>query len=272
MNKNKTNIKIQKCSTSETTRKDTFTQNNNQWLAGFLEGDGHFNLERCTIIINQKDKAVFRQIRRKFKCGKITGPYYNYKKVNKKWVLDKDGNRIVSSIYHRMVISKQTQVTKIINCLNGHILLNETYDKFQLFVERYNEKYHYLPSIKCLPKPPLEKQINLESAWLAGFVDAEGCFNITNNGASFRFIVDQSDEEVALNQITNLFNGSVTLKNKSKSNLNSKKKHFRYTAGHRNDVRRVIDYVDTYKLHSAKWRDYLKWKKAFKRRWPNLFD
>jgi hypothetical protein len=63
-----------------------------------------------------------------------------------------------------MVISKQTQVTKIINCLNGHILLNQTYDKFQLFVERYNEKYHYLPSIECLPKPSLEKQINLESA------------------------------------------------------------------------------------------------------------
>ena len=240
--------------TSETTRKDTLhTTTINQWLAGFLEGDGHFNLGRVTIIINQTDITVFKYIRKMFNCGTMTGPYYNYKTVN--------GEKEISCTYYRFIISGEQAVGFIINSLNGKILLDHTYLKFEQFVGAYNVKYPN-NTIECLPKASAQDLINWDSAWLSGFVDAEGCFNIQTK-LKHRFIVDQANEEAVLREVISLFTGTVTVRTKSKNNINSPKTYYRYVCQNQAGILSVIKYMDKYNLHSSKWRDYLKWKNSF---------
>jgi hypothetical protein len=60
--------------------------------------------------------------------------------------------------------------------------------------------------------------IHLNSAWISGFIDAEGCFNVglnLTNRLLFRFIIDQKNESEILQKILNTFGvGHLNLENR----------------------------------------------------------
>lgn len=219
-------------STSETKRKDTLKQ----WLTGFIEGNGHFNLDRAIMIINHKDIEVLKYIRKTYKIGSI---YKN------------GGNT-----YHRLIISKKSHVIKLINLINGQLVLDKTNAKFILFLDKFNKKNPY-NTMTYLGPACRTLQINSNSSWISGFTDAveESCFNFTGSNnwnkeewlnvelpysfrVRFRFILDQSNEE--LNLISNVF-----------------------YVGSNKSQKKVINYFDNFPLRSSKYRDYLKWKKLW---------
>ena len=70
-----------------------------------------------------------------------------------------------------------------------------------------------VPEIKKIQKEP-----NLNDAWLSGFTDAEGCFHIYIGNKKVKyyvrplFILDQKKEENVLNKIALLFNTTTKAK------------------------------------------------------------
>ena len=74
-------------------------------------------------------------------------------------IFDVNGEKEISSTYYRFIISGEQAVGFIINSLNGKILLDHTYLKFEQFVGAYNVKYPN-NTIECLPKASAQDLIN----------------------------------------------------------------------------------------------------------------
>jgi len=96
--------------------------------------------------------------------------------------------------------------------------------------------------------------ITLQDAWLSGFTDAEGCFNvsITANARytlghviKMRYLLDQKDSFI-LNNIRDLFGfGKVTLRSKTDG-------VYRYTATGFKSMNDVISYFKVFPLFTKK--------------------
>lgn len=104
-------------------------------------------------------------------------------------------------------------------------------------------------------------QVTLQDAWLSGFTDAEGCFNvsITSNARyaldsviKMRYLLDQKDSAILLT-IRNLFGfGKVTLR----SNTNGV---YRYTVTGFKSMNDVISYFKAFPLLTKKAQSFDKW-------------
>lgn len=132
----------------------------NTWFTGFFEGDGSFNINtnnsRCSLVINQKDLKVLIFIKNELKVGNI-----------KEY-----------SGYYRWVVSKKEELFQVILILNGSLILNKTNNKLKKWIDNYNIYYNLDSEDEyfILYKGPSVFDIN--NSWLAGFIDAEGCFNV----------------------------------------------------------------------------------------------
>jgi len=104
-------------------------------------------------------------------------------------------------------------------------------------------------------------QVTLQDAWLSGFTDAEGCFNvsITSNARyalgsviKMRYLLDQKDSTILIT-IRNLFGfGKVTLR----SNTNGV---YRYTVTGFKSMNDVISYFKAFPLFTKKAQSFDKW-------------
>jgi hypothetical protein len=103
--------------------------------------------------------------------------------------------------------------------------------------------------------------VTLQDAWLSGFTDAEGCFNvsITSNARyalghviKMRYLLDQKDSTILL-IIRNLFGfGKVTLRSKTNG-------VYRYTATGFKSMNDVISYFKVFPLLTKKAQSFDKW-------------
>jgi hypothetical protein len=100
--------------------------------------------------------------------------------------------------------------------------------------------------------------ITLQDAWLSGFTDAEGCFNVSvtrnaryalGNVVKMRYILDQKDSTILLT-IQNLFGfGKVTLRTKTDG-------VYRYTATGFKSMNDVISYFKAFPLYTKKAQSF----------------
>lgn len=237
-----------------------------EWFVGFVEGDGCLfssSLSRKQFIITQKDVRVLVFIRNNLKFGTISKQNDNT---------------------YRFVVSKKTHINILVNLLNGRIVLNKTFKKLEKFVDDNNINI----------QPPSLNLINLNSAWLAGFTDAEGCFNIrvvnarlynknvfillknkniildwvasnvtfSNLDVSlrvrFRFILDQKNEESVLKYIVFILGVGKVARRELPTDM------FRYSLDSNENQAIVIKYFNKFKLRSHKYLQFLKWKNLWK--------
>lgn len=128
-----------------TTKNSSFLE----WFVGFSEGDGSFITveKRCFFMINQKDIKLLYKIRKFLGFGQVIC----YTQNNRK--------------YGRFLVQDQKNCERLAFIFNGNLVLNKTNKRFQIW-------------LKTLKIQPLESKafFSLENAWLAGFIDAEGCF------------------------------------------------------------------------------------------------
>lgn len=120
-----------------------------EWFIGFSEGDGSFitSTNRCYFIINQKDIKVLYKIRKKLGFGQV----FSYTQKNQS--------------YGRYVVQDFKNCRRLASIFNGKLVLTKTNDRFQLWSQVLN--FNALKS---------KGQVHLTNAWLAGFIEAEGCF------------------------------------------------------------------------------------------------
>ncbi len=216
-----------------------------EWFVGFTEGDGSFardsGTNRVSFVITQKDPQVLYKIKKTLGFGKVQ--------------LHGDG-------YHRYVVSCKQNLLYLINIFSGQLILKKTNERFLSWVECFNLYYKEASPIVVEEKPG-NLTINADSAWFAGFIDAEGCFSAVQRSKrrSFRmrFSIKQKGEFAVLQQLLCLMEkkqpkwGRLTLRGDLAI----------YELDSQKQLKHLIAYLNTHKLQSIKHVAFCKWLKLY---------
>ncbi len=212
------------------------------YLAGLIDGDGHFSKElQLVIVFHELDASLAYLIKKKIGYGNI------YKVKNKKAII--------------LVISNRIGLHKVLNLINGKIrsesklnqikdnILTNSYFKSIFSGEAGNTDLF-----------SLNFDVDLNNYWLSGFSDADASFQIKlisrNNKIEVRlnFQIDQKKKDLLI-LIQNFLGGQIRYRQSQDT--------FYYGSTSFGSAKKVILYFDRFHLLSSKHINYLKWRKAY---------
>jgi hypothetical protein len=211
-----------------------------EWLVGFTEGDGSFiTTSRGTAIfvITQStlDLQVLEYIKRTLGFGRVI----------------KQGSRT-----SRFVVEDNASVALLVALFNGNLVFPTKQSSFALFLEAFNKRSR-AQAVEFIPSMITP---TIHDYWLAGFTDAEGCFNCSllgnSNAYRIRFLLAQSGEVnlTVLTHITTLIGGVV--RQHSKPGVNE------LTVSGARNVERLFEYFEAHPLQSKKAKSYQIWREV----------
>ena len=225
------------------------------WFIGFAEGDGAIfadkNCSRIRFILTQKEGEVLHHIQKTFGFGTVRHSHPNKSK----------GLRCTNNGFSRWVVEDYNSLVLLANLFNGNLAINHRNEQLGKWIQYINNK---LPNSIVHNKELVT--VTLNDAWLSGFTDAEGCFNISVSANSryalafvikIRFLLDQNSE-VILSSIRDLFGfGKVKLRSDTK-------KTYRYDSTGYNNMIKICEYFDKFPLRSKKVESFSKWSTVLK--------
>ena len=217
------------------------------WLIGFVEGDGaiqtYANNTRVRFVLTQKEGSILFYIHKKLKIGTV-----------KHFPQGTSGNK---NDFYRWIVDDPSHILLLAFLFNGNLALIHRIQQLALWVQVLKNRFG-VNTILLINTPVL---ITLQDAWLSGFTDAEGCFNvsITSNTRytsgcviKMRYLLDQKDSYI-LNIIRDLFNfGKVTLRPSTKG-------VYRYTVTGFKAINDIIYYFKKFPLFTKKAFSFEKW-------------
>jgi hypothetical protein len=204
------------------------------YLAGLIDGNGHFsNQNQLIIVFNEQDASLAYFIKGQIGYGNI------YKVKNKKAII--------------LVISKKLGIINVLNLINGKI-------RSENKLNQINKNILSNPNFNLLTHFSKNTNNDLNNHWLAGFADADASFQIKiitrNNKTEVRlnFQIDQKQNELL-----------ILIKNFVGGNIGYRKTQDTYYYGSTSfgSAKKVINYFDNFHLLSSKHVNYLKWRKAY---------
>lgn len=205
------------------------------YLAGLIDGDGHFSIQKQLVIVfNEKDASLAYFIKGKIGYGNV------YKVKNKKAII--------------LVISKKLGIINVLNLINGKI-------RSENKLHQINNNILSDPNFNLFSKFYKNTDNDLNNNWLAGFSDADGSFQIklitrNNNKTEVRlnFQIDQKQNELL-----------ILIKQFLGGNIGYRKSQDTYYYGSTSfgSAKKVINYFDKFHLLSSKHVNYLKWRKSY---------
>ncbi len=159
----------------------------NDWITGFVDGDGCFNIERRItrgggsmvrhrFIVSQdnRSKDILYALKKAFKCGSV--------------------HRGGSNMFTFQIGDRQSIENIVIPFFKKYPLQTEKRKSFHLFVESVLDCKGF--------GEQQEKQFSflINQGWLTGFIDAEGCFSVSivNNYPRPQLLIGVSEKEKAL--------------------------------------------------------------------------
>lgn len=209
--------------------------NDNQfghYLAGLIDGDGHFSKQLQLIIVFYKlDVSLAYYIKKKLGYGNIT-------KI-------KDKNAFI------FVIASRNGIQKVLSLINGKL---RTINKLSQIYNNIINNERFL-EFKSDVEFKLNLFNNLNNHWLAGFSDADASFKIKlinrDNRTEIRlnYQVDQKDNNILV-EIKRFFGGNIGYRNIQDT--------YYYGSTSFGSAKKVITYFDKYHLLSSKHLNYLK--------------
>lgn len=167
------------------------------WFIGFSEGDGAILTSngRVKFVLTQKESAILYHIQEVLGFGQVS----------------KFDN------FSRFVVSKQQDILLLFYLFNGNLVLAHRQSQLSQWLQVLNVKFNLELTINNKLILP-----TLSDAWLSGFTDAEGCFNVKIERRAttvigyrvyLRFLLDQKNAQYLLNHIRDLFGfGQVSLR------------------------------------------------------------
>lgn len=204
------------------------------YLAGLIDGDGHFsNQLQLVIVFNEEDASLVYYIKEKIGYGNV------YKVKNKKAII--------------FVVSKHSGLLKVLELINGKIRSKNKLDQIN---NNILNKDKFLLSSNFY----INTEKDLNNNWLAGFSDADASFQIKlitrNNKTEVRlnFQIDQKKNELLI-LIKNFFGGNIGYRKNQDT--------YYYGSTSFGSAKKVINYFDHFHLLSSKHLNYLKWRKAY---------
>lgn len=217
------------------------------WFIGFAEGDGAIQTyaegTRVRFVLTQKENAILYHIQKMFNIGTV-----------KHFPQGKGGK---NNDFYRWIVDDPSHILLLAHSFNGNLAISHRIKQLTLWVQALNNRFG-LDTIKLNSSAV---SVTLQDAWLSGFTDAEGCFNvsITANARyalghviKMRYILDQKDS-IILNKICELFGfGKVTLRSGTED-------VYRYTATGFKTMNDVISYFKLFPLRTKKAFSFEKW-------------
>ena len=217
------------------------------WFIGFVEGDGaiqtYANGTRVRFVLTQKESAILFHIQKKLGLGQV-----------KHFPQGKSGNQ---NDFYRLIVDNPSHILLLAFLFNGNLALVHRIQQLSLWVQVLNKRF----GTNTILYINTSVYFTLQDAWLSGFTDAEGCFNVTiTSNARYalgqvikmRYLLDQKDNCILL-VIQNLFGfGKVTLRSKTDG-------VYRYTATGFKSMNDVISYFNVFPLLTKKARSFEKW-------------
>lgn len=128
-------------------------------------------------------------------------------------------------------------------------------------------KHNYDKRFNIFLQPPKDEHLALNNFWFCGFIEADGCFNITIRKCStsttkirvdLRLTIAQKDNYL-LKQIQQKFTTAQIYESK-----NTKTPHFRITISGYKRVPTIISYFDKYPLQTCKYVHYRMFRRCFR--------
>lgn len=241
-------------SSSETTRETSFNfdafrlltkissdQISDEWLTwfiGFTEGDGAILLAKNQpyFVITQKEEKILHNI-----C-KVLGIGY-VKNFGK---------------FSRFMVFSKNHIFVLISIFNGNVFLEKRKIQLKKWLDITNISYMdntFVPSLK--------------DGWISGFIDAEGCFNVTlfkrkamtlGYQVKLRFMIDQSEslnDMIILKEILHLILTHRKLKKGAAGNMH------RIETSSFNKLPLIINYVNSFILKTNKKESFDKWLEVY---------
>ena len=208
------------------------------YLAGLIDGDGHFSsIPQLVIVFSQPDAILAYHLKEALGFG-------NVRKV-------KDKNAYI------YVVSNKDGILRIVNLINGKL---RTKHKFNQVLNNVinNNKYKDLTN-----KFIFNTSNDFYNYWLAGFTDADGSFQVkivnrnTRNKPEIRlnFQIDQK-EDYLLQKIKEFLGGNIGYRESQDT--------YYYGSTSFGSAKKVIKYFDTFHLQSRKHISYLRWRKIYR--------
>ena len=207
------------------------------YLAGLIDGDGHFSSkQQLVIVFHSLDASLAYYIKERLGFGSI-------KKV-------KDKNAFL------LVIAARKGLEKVINLINGKI---RTENKYNQIINNILNNNNYAEFRKTIIFN-LNNNKDLKNHWLAGFSDADASFQIKilnrNNKVEVRlnFQIDQKKDNILLS-IKDFIGGNIGYRKSQDT--------YYYGSTSFGSAKNVVNYFDYFHLLSSKHINYLKWRKAY---------
>ena len=227
------------------------------WFIGFVEGDGAIqtfaNNTRERFVLTQKESNILYHIHKTLGIGNV-----------KHFPQGTSGNK---NDFYRLIVDNPSQILLLAFLFNGNLALTHRIQQLSLWINVLNKKFG---SARAQRAQTVENtiifinkavSITLQDAWLSGFTDAEGSFNvsITSNTRyalghviKMRYILYQKDEAI-LNIIKDLFGfGKVTLRSKTND-------VYRYTVTGFQNMNDIKSYFNIFPLLTKKALSYNNW-------------
>ncbi|YP_008475039.1 putative LAGLIDADG endonuclease, partial (mitochondrion) [Candida oxycetoniae] len=208
------------------------------YLAGLIDGDGHFSKTQ-QLIITFSSPDAFLAYYLKERLG-----YGNVRKV-------KDKNAYL------LIVSNKIGMLNVINLINGKL---KTEHRFNQVVNNVLSHTKYTDiNINFT----IDSSKNLDNHWLAGFSDADASFQIK---IIKRIIRDKPEiklnfqiyqkSDLLLNIIKEYLGGNIGYRKSQDT--------YYYDSTNFGSAKKIIEYFDKYHLQSKKHISYLRWRKVYR--------
>lgn len=207
------------------------------YLAGLIDGDGHFsNIPQLVIVFSLPDASLAYYLKEKLLNA-------NVKKVKNKNA-------------YLLIVSSKKGILKVLNLINGKLRLEYRFNQVIKNIIN-NDKYKDI-NINFT----LNSSNNFNNHWLAGFTDADGSFQIKIINH-----ISKSRPEIRLNYQIDQKKSFILemIKSFIGGNIGYRKSQDTYYYGSTSfgSARKVIQYFDIYHLQSKKHISYLRWRKVY---------
>lgn len=112
----------------------------------------------------------------------------------------KSGNK---NDFYRLIVDNPSHILLLAFIFNGNLALTHKIQQLSLWVQALNNRF----GVNTILFINIAVSVTLQDAWLSGFTDAEGCFNvsITTNARyalghviKMRYILDQKDSSILI--------------------------------------------------------------------------
>ncbi len=222
------------------------------WFIGFAEGDGAIQTydkgKRVRFVLTQKESNILYKIQFKFNIGVVK--HFPQGKSLASHASHKNND------FYRWMVDNPSHILLLAFLFNGNLAQNHRIEQLSLWVNALNNRFGS-ETIKLNNDPV---RVTLQDSWLAGFTDAEGCFNVSITNSRYtlghvikmRYILDQKDQ-IILNKVYELFGfGKVRLRSGTEN-------VYRYTVTGFKALNDIIVYFQIFPLQTKKAFSFEKW-------------